>query len=123
MGGRFDVDTPLTGKQNTQCISSTEAIQEIAHIDCATVRDEEACAVMVRTQAGEDFAVNVERQLQSPELKQQSKQIHLIRFRSGKGETFRKMLLRDAESKPRVVCWALQLTRHIAKARLLSEVD
>ena len=50
----------------------------------------------------------MERQLQRPELTHQSNNAHLIRFRSGKEEMFKNMLLRDAEFKP--LCSSYKIT-------------
>lgn len=79
-----------------------EVIQEIKHSEPAAVRDEEAAALMVRAQIEDDFAMIVERHLQDPEVEptQPSNKVHIISFRSGKGELFRNMLLQDEEFEP-----------------------
>jgi hypothetical protein len=77
--------------------------QEINHHECAAVIDEEVASLMVRGQADEDFAVLVEKQLKEDggeEPVRLSSKVHLVSFRSGKGELFRKMLLQDKEFKP-----------------------
>eukprot|EP00928_Gymnodinium_smaydae_P013546 TRINITY_DN14937_c0_g5_i1.p1 TRINITY_DN14937_c0_g5~~TRINITY_DN14937_c0_g5_i1.p1 ORF type:complete len:441 (-),score=51.27 TRINITY_DN14937_c0_g5_i1:210-1532(-) len=92
-----EVATPSVG--SSACTSAV--FQEIAHAEPAAVIDREVAALQVQAEADDQFAQLVERRLEISELQgSPSEKVHLISFRSGKGELFRKMLLQDKEFKP-----------------------
>jgi len=92
-----------------------EVIQEISHDEPAAVRDEEAASLAVGTQTDEDIAAFVERRLGREdghtEYAQPSNKVHLVSFRSGDGELFRTMLLKDSEFRPlrKIASWMLAI--------------
>jgi len=79
--------------------ASSAVIQEIRHHECAAVRDEEVMSLTVQFQNDEDFAVHAETMLQDRGVEPMhlSDKVHLISFRSGKGEVFRRKLLKGPE--------------------------
>jgi len=69
--------------------------------DPPAFRDEEVASVAVRVQADDDFALQVERRLAGGARELDlSNAVHIISFRSGQGELFRRMLLQDKEFSP-----------------------
>ena len=87
--------------QSVQRSDAEPVIQIVKHDDPPAVRDTD----MLELQADMQWAAHIELRIQDgAALKEQPAQlaskVHLISFRSGKSELFRKMLLEDAEFKP-----------------------
>jgi len=81
--------------------SVVTVLQEVFHCEPAAVIDQEVAEFQVQTEADDQFAYLVERRIQASEMQQaQSEKVHLLSFRAGQGELFRKMLLEDKEFKP-----------------------
>lgn len=83
-----------------------EVIEQIEHSELPPCLDAEMTALKVGSQTEDDFVRSVEKHIRDPEmpLTQPSNKVYLISFRSGKGELFRKMLLKDKELKPLRKC-------------------
>ena len=82
-------------------VVTSVVIEEIVHSEPAAYIDQEAAELQAQAEADDQFAYVVERRLQASEAQQlQSEKVHLISFRAGQGELFRKMLLEDKEFKP-----------------------